>query len=95
MYCTCFECTDTQLSEDKKHAVLCLSCFTEFDARLTSDYELYSKDRAVWRRKMLQRFHDEYPYMQFLAENYGSLFDTTESYYMIGYSDDDDSYFDS
>lgn len=81
--------------EDFKNTILCLSCFSDLDTRLTSEYELYSKDRAVWRKKMMQRFHSEYPYMQFLAEDYGSLFDTTGPFYSSVYSDDDDSFFDS
>ncbi|WP_075343672.1 hypothetical protein [Tenacibaculum agarivorans] len=83
----------TNVIRDSK-GILCLSCFTELDARLTNDIELYSKDRAVWRRKMIERFHKEYPYMVFMAEDYGSLFDTTHSTYFHDY-DDDDAYFDS
>ncbi len=73
---------------------LCISCFVEFDARLTNVIELYSKDRAIWRRKMIQRFHDEYPYMVFMAENYGSLFETTSGTFIHDTSDEG-SYFDS
>ncbi|WP_299838622.1 hypothetical protein [uncultured Tenacibaculum sp.] len=86
--------TDTTSSLKQGKGILCISCFTEFDARLTKEIELYSKDRAVWRRKMIERFHKEYPYMLFMAEDYGSLFDTTHVSYFHDH-DNDDAYFDS
>ncbi|WP_300021193.1 hypothetical protein [uncultured Maribacter sp.] len=78
----------------KKNAILCISCFVEFDARLTNDIELYSKDRSVWRRKMINRFHEEYPYMVFMADDYGGLFDSSSTVFLHDDSDDG-SYFDS
>jgi len=78
----------------KNKDTLCISCFIEYDARLTKDIELYSKDRAIWRRKMIDRFHAEYPYMLFMAEDYGSLFETTSGVF-IHDDHDDGSYFDS
>ncbi|WP_103863407.1 hypothetical protein [Aquimarina sp. I32.4] len=84
--------------EDQKSIVptrhFCLSCFTEQDTRLTKDIELYSKDRYVWRRKMIERFHKEYEYMSFIAEDYGYLF-ATSTYGMYDDIDDNTSYFDS
>lgn len=79
----------------KNEKLICLSCFTENDTRLTKDIELYSKDRFVWRRKMINRFHLEYPYMTLIVDEHSHLFDTM-SYGMI-YHDyhDDSSYFDS
>ncbi|TPN85982.1 hypothetical protein [Aquimarina algicola] len=74
---------------------LCLSCFTEEDTRLTKDIELYSKDRYVWRRKMIERFHREYEYMTFIAEDYGSLFMGHDHYDYYDDTDDSTSYFDS
>ena len=79
----------------KNNDTLCITCFTKFDTRLTNNIELYSKDRAVWRKKMVQRFHAEYPYMLFMAEDYGSLFNTGAGVFMYHDSDDDGSYFDS
>lgn len=73
---------------------LCLTCFTDQDTRLTSSIELYSKDRYVWRRKLIQRFHEEYEYMVFMADQYGTLFDTTTNDYYDD-NDDNDSFFDS
>lgn len=78
----------------KNNSILCISCFVEFDARLTNNIELYSKDRSVWRRKMIHRFHAEYPYMVFMADDYGSLFDSSSTIFMSDDSDDG-SYFDS
>ncbi|PKV52991.1 hypothetical protein ATE84_5124 [Aquimarina sp. MAR_2010_214] len=74
---------------------LCLTCFTEQDTRLTKDIELYSKDRYVWRRKMIERFHKEYEYMTFIAEDYGALFMVNDYYDNYDDTDDGTSYFDS
>ncbi|TSE10356.1 MULTISPECIES: hypothetical protein [Aquimarina] len=74
---------------------LCLTCFTEQDTRLTKDIELYSKDRYVWRRKMIERFHKEYEYMTFIAEDYGGLFMVDDYYDNYDDTDDGTSYFDS
>lgn len=82
-------------SYKEANATLCITCFVEFDARLTNEIELYSKDRAIWRRKMIQRFHAEYPYMVFMAEDYGSLFDTAAAGAFIYHDSDEGSYFDS
>ena len=89
--------TNVDLKENykKNNEILCISCFIEFDARLTNDIELYSKDRSVWRRKMIDRFHAEYSYMLFMAEDYGSLFDTTSTIFIHGDDHNDGSYFDS
>ncbi|WP_028888855.1 hypothetical protein [Tenacibaculum ovolyticum] len=89
-----FTYTKTDIGFRDNNNTLCISCFVEFDARLTNKIELYSKDRAIWRRKMLERFHKEYPYMVFMAEDYGALFDTTSTYFSHN-DTEDGSYFDS
>jgi len=86
-------CT-THTFKQKGITNLCLTCFTDQDTRLTKDIELYSKDRYIWRKKMIERFHKEYEYMVFLAEDYGSLFDTTNHGTYDDF-DDSNSYFDS
>ena len=78
-----------------EHDKLCLTCFTEEDTRLTKDIEVYSKDRYVWRRKMIDRFHQEYHYMVFMAEDYGDLFMTGDHYFYDDDMDDGGSFFDS
>ncbi|MRM82346.1 hypothetical protein [Riemerella anatipestifer] len=55
---------------------LCLTCKAVLDPRITSQIELYSSDRAIWRKKMNTRFHEEYPYLVAMADQYDSLFDT-------------------
>ena len=74
---------------------LCLTCFTEQDTRLTKNIELYSKDRYIWRRKMIVRFHKEYEYMTLIAENYGTLFTVYDHFDSYDDTDDNSSYFDS
>jgi hypothetical protein len=53
---------------------LCLSCKAVLDPRLTSKIELYSADRPVWRKKMMNRFHEEYPFLVTMSNMYGPLF---------------------
>ncbi len=89
-----FTYVDSYKTYKDNKSILCISCFTEFDARLTDKIELYSKDRAIWRRKMVERFHEEYPYMVFMANDYGSLFDTNNNVFFHE-DTDDGSYFDS
>jgi hypothetical protein len=73
-----------------------LNAINQYVAITLLKLELFSKGRSVWRRKMIERFKKEYPYMVFLAEDYGSLFDTDSTIFYSGhYHDDDDSYFDS
>ena len=62
---------------------------------LPNAIELYSKDRYVWRRKMIERFHKEYEFMRFIAEDYGALFTVTDSFDSYDDMDDNTSYFDS
>ncbi|TWP29414.1 hypothetical protein ETU09_02925 [Apibacter muscae] len=59
-----------------KQKTLCLSCKASLDSRLTSEIELYSPERAIWRKKMMNRFMEEYPFLVTMTEQYGSLFDT-------------------
>ncbi|QXP53163.1 hypothetical protein H0I25_10685 [Cellulophaga sp. HaHa_2_95] len=80
---------------DASASKLCLTCFTELDTRLTNDIELFSKDRYVWRRKMIDRFHKEYEYMRFIAEDHGSLFMVHDTFYGYDDTDDNTSFFDS
>ena len=55
---------------------ICLTCKAVLDPRLTSKIELYSSDRPIWRKKMMNRFHAEYPFLVTMAGMYGGLFDT-------------------
>lgn len=58
----------------KTNQQLCLSCKAIKDPRLTSQIELYSPDRMIWRKKMMNRFHTEYPFMASMVNNYDALF---------------------
>lgn len=73
---------------------VCLTCKTALDPRLTSEIELYSADRAIWRKKMGIRFHNEYPYLVLMADQYDTLFDTM-TYAGIHDTDTDSSPFES
>lgn len=73
---------------------LCLSCKAVKDPRLTAQIELYSPDRMIWRKKMMNRFHDEYPFLVSMVSQYDSLFNTLILADMLSHSDDS-SVFDS
>jgi hypothetical protein len=89
----CREHTFSQ-GEETTESKVCLTCKTAFDPRLTSQIELYSGDRAIWRKKMALRFHQEYPYLVAMASKYDALFD---SYRYPGYHDSssNNSFFES
>lgn len=60
----------------KQRQQLCLTCKAVKDPRLTSQIEIYSPDRIIWRKKMMNRFHNEYPFLVSMVSQYDSLFDT-------------------
>jgi hypothetical protein len=67
-------CKKHLFTDDETATKLCLSCKAVLDKRLTSEIELYSSDRAVWRKKMGSRFLVEYPYLVAMADQYDALF---------------------
>jgi hypothetical protein len=67
-------CKNHLYTDDATSSKLCLSCKTVLDKRLTSEIELYSSDRAIWRKKMGSRFLLEYPYLVAMADQYDALF---------------------
>lgn len=81
-------------NENGKNQKLCLTCKAVLDPRLTSKIELYSPDRPVWRKKMMNRFHTEYPFLVTMASQYGALFDTV-SFTDLSNHSGDSSPFDS
>ncbi|MGM5630825.1 hypothetical protein O2K51_07960 [Apibacter raozihei] len=73
---------------------LCLTCKSVLDKRLTSNIELYSPERSIWRKKMMNRFKNEYPFLVTMNDQYGPLFNTI---YYADFNDStqESSYFDS